>query len=74
MKNNCLNCKYEPEWNEPWGGKYLRRAGFCKYEVIIENPHLPPIINIDRTTIQHYLGDDSLDPSSVNRCKAWEAK
>lgn len=32
MSNNCLNCKYQPEWGRVEGtGIYQRQCGACKW-------------------------------------------
>ena len=70
--NNCLNCKYEPEWGKSVGLEFPRRAGMCRWNQSIPTklPLLPASYRIDvRAIIRH--SDDTGIPSD---CKTWEAK
>jgi len=68
MMNNCLNCKYEPDWSEQTGREYPRRHGKCKWNKDI--PALPAVYRISIESIERYSDD-----SGIPRwCKTWEPK
>lgn len=69
MLNNCLNCKYEPEWGE-WRGREEKRCyGECKW--IGDLPVLPSVYKINKPSLIERFSDDS---GVHNNCKTWEQK
>ena len=69
MEKNCLNCKYEPDWNKWVGaGDALRCSGMCKFKSVF--PKLPPTTTINIKPIIRYVGDYGI----YGRCPVWETK
>jgi len=67
-KNNCLMCKWEPNWSGWTCGEYKRCSGKCRYPV--KHQTLPATYKIFNDTIVRYT-DDSGIPSD---CRTWEEK
>ena len=65
---NCLNCKYEPDWNDWIGTEYRRCYGKCKCPVIL--PVLPKVYRISIEMVERFSDDSGI----VTHCKAWKPK
>ena len=63
--NNCLSCKYEPDWDDP-----SENFGWCKWEKAIPIIYSSGWIRKEGGLILKY--DDN--STSEENCKAWEAK
>lgn len=70
MFENCLNCKYEPDWQK-WKhpGEYERCFGECKWNKKL--PVFPEVFQYHKKGIIRYKEDDS---GIMRNCKAWEAR
>ena len=71
-KENCLTCKYEPEWSE-WVGSeiYKRKIGKCKKRLALPK-NAPPVYTLTENVITRYSDDSGIYSSSS--CKSWEPK
>lgn len=68
-KKNCLNCKWEPEWDEWIGTKDYRRChGHCRFPVKIQL--LPKVYTVVKKKIVRYNDDSGV----MEICHTWEAK
>jgi len=67
-KNNCLNCKYEPNWPDPVGKTYPRRTADCQWNKPM--PPLPGVIKFIREPVTRYSDNSGI----IENCKAWEPK
>ena len=65
---NCLNCKYEPDWSKWTMGEYPRCSGKCKYPV--ELPVLPKVYVIIIHDVLRYKDNSGMP----QYCETWKAK
>jgi len=65
---SCLNCKYQPDWEEPVKrGGYTVTNGACKWDKPI--PVFPATFELfPKRLIQRYDDDSGI----YTNCKAWE--
>ena len=69
MNKTCLNCKFEPEWGDWYGGEdHPRRTGKCRWDGKL--PLMPTTHSINIRPISRHSDDSGV----VTRCRTWAAK
>lgn len=68
--NNCLTCRYEPDWSEEFGKDYPRRTGSCKWDLHHIIPLLPKIYTIHKTVITKHADNSGV----MTNCPTYKSK